>query len=49
MTSHIDPTRERFAEFRDLSRGHAIHMLNLVRPRAGRTQDSRLPVRRGAD
>lgn len=31
MTGHIDPTKERFAAFRDLPRGGPIHMLNLVR------------------
>ena len=31
--SHIDPTRERFAEFRDLPDEGPIHMLNLVRLR----------------
>jgi uncharacterized protein (DUF1330 family) len=34
MTGYVDPTRERFKEFRDLPRRGAIHMLNLVRFRA---------------
>lgn len=34
MTDYIDPDRARFAEFRDLPRGHKIHMLNLVRLRS---------------
>lgn len=33
MTAHIDPTKERFAAFRDLPRDEPIHMLNLVRLR----------------
>lgn len=33
MTGHIDPTRERFAAFRDLPDEGPIHMLNLVRLR----------------
>jgi uncharacterized protein (DUF1330 family) len=31
MTGHIDPTRERFGEFRRLADDGPIHMLNLVR------------------
>lgn len=31
MTGHIDPTRERFAEFRSLSSPGPIQMLNLIR------------------
>ncbi|MFN3855588.1 MAG: DUF1330 domain-containing protein [Phreatobacter sp.] len=31
---HVDPTRERFAAFRDLPRDEPIHMLNLIRLRA---------------
>jgi uncharacterized protein (DUF1330 family) len=31
MTGHIDPTKETFAEFRNLDRPGPIHMLNLVR------------------
>jgi uncharacterized protein (DUF1330 family) len=31
MTSHIDPTKETFAEFRNNDRVGPIHMLNLVR------------------
>jgi uncharacterized protein (DUF1330 family) len=31
---HIDPTKERFALFRDLPRDEPVHMLNLVRVRA---------------
>ena len=33
---HVDPTKERFALFRDLPRDEPVHMLNLVRlkPRA---------------
>jgi uncharacterized protein (DUF1330 family) len=34
MTGYIDPTRERFAAFREKDRPGAIHMLNLVRLRA---------------
>jgi uncharacterized protein (DUF1330 family) len=34
MTGYVDPTRERFTEFRDLPRKGPIHMLNLVRFRA---------------
>lgn len=36
MTSHIDPTREQFRQFKELQRDGPIHMLNLVRlrPRA---------------
>src|SRR5580658_8657014 len=34
MTSHIDPTRERFAAFRADDRPGPVHMLNLVRLRA---------------
>lgn len=34
MTGHVDPTRERFAEFRDMAGDGPIHMLNLVRLRA---------------
>ncbi|UYO54407.1 DUF1330 domain-containing protein [Rhodopseudomonas palustris] len=36
MTSHIDPTKEVFAQFREMDRPGPIHMLNLVRlkPRA---------------
>lgn len=33
MTGHIDPTKERFAEFKGLPRGGPLHMLNLVRVR----------------
>lgn len=33
MTGHVDPTRERFAEFADLPRTGPIQMLNLVRLR----------------
>jgi uncharacterized protein (DUF1330 family) len=31
MIGHIDPTKETFAEFRNLDRPGPIHMLNLVR------------------
>ena len=31
MSGHIDPTRERFAEFREIGRQGPIHMLNLIR------------------
>lgn len=34
MTGHIDPTKERFALFRDMPSTGPIHMLNLVRLRA---------------
>jgi len=34
---HIDPTKERFALFRDLPRDEPVHMLNLVRVRAEAT------------
>ncbi len=34
MNGHIDPTKERFAEFKDLPRDEPIHMLNLVKLRA---------------
>ena len=34
MTHYIDPTKEQFAEFRNLQRPGVIHMLNLVRLRA---------------
>ena len=34
MEGHIDPTRERFGEFRGLPDDGPIHMLNLVRLRA---------------
>ncbi len=33
MSSHIDPTREKFGEFRALEDNGPIHMLNLVRLR----------------
>ena len=33
MTSHIDPTKEDFALFKDLPRDEPIHMLNLVKLR----------------
>lgn len=33
MTGHIDPTRERFGEFRRMESRGPIHMLNLVRLR----------------
>lgn len=33
MSGFIDPTRDQFAEFRDLERAGPIHMLNLVRLR----------------
>ena len=33
MTGHIDPERERFAEFRAMTRQGPIHMLNLIRLR----------------
>ncbi len=33
MTGHIDPTREKFGEFRKLPEEGPIHMLNLVRLR----------------
>jgi uncharacterized protein (DUF1330 family) len=33
MPGHIDPTKERFAQFRDNARAGPIHMLNLVRLR----------------
>jgi uncharacterized protein (DUF1330 family) len=33
MAGHIDPTRERFAQFREDAREGPIHMLNLVRLR----------------
>lgn len=35
MTGHIDPTKETFAAFRAQDRPGPIHMLNLVRFRAG--------------
>ena len=31
MSGHVDPDRERFAEFKALERDHPIHMLNLIR------------------
>lgn len=31
MAGHVDPTKERFAAFKDLPRSGPIHMLNLVR------------------
>lgn len=31
MHQHIDPTRERFAEFREMQRGGPVQMLNLLR------------------
>ena len=31
---HIDPTKERFAQFKDLPRDEPVHMLNLVRLKA---------------
>jgi uncharacterized protein (DUF1330 family) len=31
MTGHVDPTRERFGEFRRLPEEGPIHMLNLIR------------------
>lgn len=34
MNQHIDPTKERFQQFRELPRSGPIHMLNLVRFRA---------------
>ncbi len=34
MTGHVDPSRQRFGEFRDLPDDGPIHMLNLVRFRA---------------
>ncbi len=34
MTGHIDPTKERFAHFREMPSTGSIHMLNLVRVRA---------------
>jgi uncharacterized protein (DUF1330 family) len=34
MTSHVDPTKEIFAAFRDNDRPGPIHMLNLVRLRS---------------
>jgi hypothetical protein len=34
MTDYIDPTKERFARFREMQRGGPIHMLNPVRLRA---------------
>ena len=33
MSAHIDPTKERFAQFRENARAGAIHMLNLLRLR----------------
>ena len=33
MDGHIDPTKERFGQFKDLPADHAIHMLNLIRLR----------------
>lgn len=33
MTDHVDPTRERYALFKDLPRDGPIHMLNLIRLR----------------
>lgn len=33
MSGHVDPTRETFAAFRDISRPGPLHMLNLVRLR----------------
>ncbi|MFN3207809.1 MAG: DUF1330 domain-containing protein [Roseovarius sp.] len=33
MPGHIDPTRERFAAFREMDRAGRVHMLNLVRLR----------------
>jgi uncharacterized protein (DUF1330 family) len=35
MTGHIDPTKETFAAFRANDRAGPIHMLNLIRLRAG--------------
>ena len=34
MDQYVDPTRERFALFKDLPHDGAIHMLNLIRLRA---------------
>ena len=34
MIGHVDPDRDRFAQFKDLPRERPIHMLNLVRLRA---------------
>jgi len=34
MTQYIDPTRDTFAQFKDLPRDQPIHMLNLVHLRA---------------
>lgn len=34
MASHIDPSKEQFAQFKSLDREGPIHMLNLVRVRA---------------
>lgn len=34
MTGHIDPTKETFAVFREMTRTGPIHMLNLVKFRA---------------
>ncbi|MEM6579453.1 MAG: DUF1330 domain-containing protein [Pseudomonadota bacterium] len=34
MTPYIDPTRERFAAFREIEREGPVHMLNLLRFRA---------------
>jgi uncharacterized protein (DUF1330 family) len=36
---HIDPTKERFAQFRDLPTDSPIHMLNLVRFKAQATYE----------
>lgn len=33
MTGHVDPTREKFGEFRSLPDNGPVHMLNLVRLR----------------
>lgn len=41
MTHHVDPDRERFAQFRDLPRDQPIHMLNLIRLRDEATYDGR--------
>ncbi len=36
-TGHVDPTKERFAAFKDLPRDEPVHMLNLVRLKAEAT------------
>lgn len=39
MTAYIDPTRESFAQFREMTRDGPVHMLNLLRFRAKAAYD----------